>query len=145
MARFTAEARRRRECPFSGPLRPAVSDLPRLMPHPSSFSSFFRQTGAAAAASLLAVLVVSAWRQTSYWRDSETLWTHTLACTSQNALAHYNLALALAGSRRIEEATAHFQTTLEIDPDNADAHNNLGFALLGRGRTDEAMRISSRP
>ncbi len=125
--------------PSPGLCAPAVSDLPRLMPHPSSFSSFFRQTGAAAAASLLAVLVVSAWRQTSYWRDSEALWTHTLGCTSQNALAHYNLALALTGSRRIEEATAHFQTTLEIDPDNADAHNNLGFALLGRGRTDEAM------
>ena len=49
--------------PSPGLCAPAVSDLPRLMPHPSSFSSFFRQTGAAAAASLLAVLVVSAWRQ----------------------------------------------------------------------------------
>ena len=27
----------------------------------------------------------------AYWQDGETLWTHTLACTSQNPIAHNNL------------------------------------------------------
>jgi protein O-mannosyl-transferase len=40
-------------------------------------------------ASVLAVLVLMgiAWRQTSYWRDSETLFTHALACTANNYIA----------------------------------------------------------
>ena len=37
-----------------------------------------------ASALIVSVLMGCAWRQTSYWRDSETLWTHTLTCTSQN-------------------------------------------------------------
>ena len=33
---------------------------------------------------VLLALMVCAWRQTSFWGDSETLWTHALACTSRN-------------------------------------------------------------
>ena len=40
----------------------------------------------------LAILMGWAWRQASFWRNSETLWRHTLACTSQNSFAHNNLA-----------------------------------------------------
>ena len=42
---------------------------------------------AAVSALVVAVLMVCAWQQTRYWRNSETLWTHTLACTSQNPIA----------------------------------------------------------
>ena len=89
----------------------------------------FRPIWALAATCGLMILLVSAWRQTGYWRDSETLWNHTLACTSQNSLAHYNLGFALAGRGRIDEAMAHYQKALEIKPDYAEVHNNLGFAL----------------
>ena len=46
-------------------------------------------------AGVLAVLMVCAWKQTAYWQNSETLWTHTLACTTDNYVAHYNLGNAL--------------------------------------------------
>ena len=46
---------------------------------------------AVSGAAVLALAAV-AWRQTSYWRNAETLWTHTLACTGHNAIAHSNLA-----------------------------------------------------
>jgi tetratricopeptide (TPR) repeat protein len=39
----------------------------------------------------------------------------------------------------VDEAIAHFQKALEINPDIPDAHQNLGFALLQQGRTDEAI------
>ena len=38
-----------------------------------------------------------------------------------------------------DEAIAHYQEALEIEPNDADAHNNLGLALAGRGQIDEAM------
>ncbi|MHB9096595.1 MAG: tetratricopeptide repeat protein [Syntrophales bacterium] len=93
------------------------------------------------AASALAVLVLMglAWQQTSYWRDSESLWTHTLACTTNNSTAHSNLGIALAGRGQLDEAIAHYKKALEIKPDFAEAHNNLGAALAGRGQLDEAI------
>jgi protein O-mannosyl-transferase len=93
------------------------------------------------AASTLAVLVLmgSAWRQTSYWRDSETLWTRTLACTKRNFPAHNNLGIALAGLGQIDAAIFHFQKALEIKPDDAETHYNLGIALAGRGQVDAAI------
>jgi tetratricopeptide (TPR) repeat protein len=91
--------------------------------------------------SALAVLVLMgfAWRQTSYWRNSETLWTHTLACTARNFLPHNNLGLALAERGRVDEAIAHFQQAVEIKPDYANAHQNLGVALVGQGQFDAAI------
>lgn len=46
----------------------------------------------------IAVLMVLACRQTSYWHDSGTLWTHALQYTRPNATALNNLAWARATS-----------------------------------------------
>jgi tetratricopeptide (TPR) repeat protein len=91
------------------------------------------------AASVLAVLMGCAWQQTHCWHDSKTLWTHALACTSGNAIAHAKLGNALAGRGQVDKAIAHYRKALEIKPDFADAQNNLGAALAGRGRVDEAI------
>lgn len=99
----------------------------------------FRRIWVTAAACTVISLSISAWRQTSYWRDSETLWTRTLACTSQNAQAHNNFGGALVNCGRIEEAMRHFQKATEIDPGYAKAHSNFGSALANCGRIEEAM------
>jgi tetratricopeptide (TPR) repeat protein len=91
------------------------------------------------ALAILCTLLVSARRQTSYWRDSETLWTHTLACTTDNATAHYELGMAMFYQGRIEEAVAQYNETLRIDPGYESAHNNLGNILFQQGRTGEAV------
>ncbi len=43
-----------------------------------------------AAGAILAGLLACAYVQTGYWKNSISLWTHTLACTSENYLAHNN-------------------------------------------------------
>jgi tetratricopeptide (TPR) repeat protein len=88
---------------------------------------------------ILAALIFCAHAQTAYWRDSETLWTHTLACTSNNAVAHNNLGNTLVKKGRVDEAFSHFRMALQIKPDYADAHNNLGNALFKKGNVDEAI------
>ncbi len=92
-----------------------------------------------ASASVLAVLMGCAWRQASFWHDSETLWTHTLLCTSRNSLAHYDFACVLGRLGRLDEAAEHYRKALEIQPDYVDASNNLGIVLARLGRLDEAM------
>ena len=74
-----------------------ASDVTRSWPHRAWVCGV-------ASALAVAVLMGCAWRQTSFWRDSETLWTHTLACTSGNYIAHYNLGVALADQGRLDEA-----------------------------------------
>src|SRR5262249_16654979 len=46
------------------------------------------------AATAAAIIMLLSWRafvQTSYWKDSEVLWKHTLAVTNDNDMAEYNL------------------------------------------------------
>ena len=93
-----------------------------------------------ASALVLAILMGWSWRQTSFWRDSETLWTRSLACTSSNGLAHNGLGAALASQGRLDEAVAHYHKALEITPDDFRVLGNLGRALAEQGRLDEAVQ-----
>jgi tetratricopeptide (TPR) repeat protein len=88
---------------------------------------------------ILAALIFCAHTQTSYWRNSESLWTHTLACTSDNDVAHNNLGNVLLQNGKGDEAIIHFQKVLQINPDNTDALYNLGNVLLQKGKVDEAI------
>jgi len=92
-----------------------------------------------AASLLLAALAVCAHAQTSYWRDSETLWNHTLAHTRNNDIAQYNLGNDLLRQGRFEEAVAHYRTALAINPNYAVNHYNLGNTLLRTGQVDDAI------
>jgi tetratricopeptide (TPR) repeat protein len=87
----------------------------------------------------LALLMGCAWRQTAFWHDSEALWTHTLACTSRNSMAHTIFATGLAKWGRVEEALDHFRRAIEFQPDDAVPRCNVADILAKQGRLDEAM------
>jgi tetratricopeptide (TPR) repeat protein len=88
---------------------------------------------------VLSVLAVCTWAQVGYWRDSITLYEHTLQVTRRNPLIHYNLGLALFSQGRLAEAMAHYDEALRLKPGYAEAHNNLGLALFSQGKLTEAM------
>ncbi len=90
-------------------------------------------------AAVMGALMVCAWIQTAYWKNSETLWNHTLDCTTGNYIAHYSFGVLLDQEGRVDEAITHFQNALQILPAYGAAHNNLGLALLQRERVDEAI------
>jgi len=90
-------------------------------------------------AGVLALFMVCAWQQTAYWQNSETLWTYTLACTTDNDIAQDNLGIVLTQKGRLDAAINCFQQALQIRPDFAEARNNLGNALLQTGRVDAAI------
>jgi tetratricopeptide (TPR) repeat protein len=78
-------------------------------------------------------------QQLGYWRDSETLFRHTLEVTENNYLAHNNLGSALINKGQTGEATSEFQEAIRLKPDYALAHYNLGVALFKKNQTDEAI------
>jgi len=88
---------------------------------------------------ILIAMIFCARTQTSHWQNSESLWTHTLACTSGNVLAQNNLGEALLRMGRDDEALVHFQEALQIDSRYARAHYNLGNLFHRMGKDDEAM------
>ena len=93
----------------------------------------------AVSAVILSALIYSAHMQVSYWQNSESLWTHTLACTARNYVAHMNLGKALKERGQIDAAMAHYRKVLEIKPEHAEAYNNLGILLAENRQIDAAI------
>jgi protein O-mannosyl-transferase len=99
-----------------------------------------RQILAAAATVVIAALAWLAWIQDTYWRNSETLWTHTLAVTSHNDVAHTRLAAELlVRGERIDQVIFHSEEALKIHPRYGPAHVTLAAGLLRKGRLYEAV------
>jgi protein O-mannosyl-transferase len=90
-------------------------------------------------AAAIAILMGCAWQQASYWRDSETLWNRTLACTSRNAEAHTMLGNTLAMSGDTDRAIRQFNKALAIKPDDPQANFAKGVAEAARGNLDKAI------
>jgi tetratricopeptide (TPR) repeat protein len=77
--------------------------------------------------------------QLRYWRNSITLFEHTLAVTSNNSVIHDNLGLTLQSQGKFDEAIEHHRRALQIDPYCAGTHFNLGQALNSLGKFEEAI------
>jgi tetratricopeptide (TPR) repeat protein len=92
-----------------------------------------------AAVAIPCALMVVAYRQATYWRDSETLWIHTLACTENNYVGHNNLGVVLIDQGKPREAIAQYVEAVRINPRYADVRNNLGNAMLQQGQVEEAV------
>jgi tetratricopeptide (TPR) repeat protein len=93
----------------------------------------------AAALLVVAALSCSASIQTSYWRNSETLFTHALAVTKHNDVAENNLGIIFLQNGQLDDAISRLQAAIDLRPENGPAHNNLAKALLQKGRVAEAM------
>jgi len=104
------------------------------------------------AAIAAAIIVALSWRafvQTSYWKNSEMLWNHTLAITTNNDMAHNSLGNLFLRRGQWDSAISHFKTALEIRSRNASAahynfggaliENTLASALARKGRLSEAI------
>jgi cytochrome c-type biogenesis protein CcmH/NrfG len=94
---------------------------------------------ASVAAIAVSALSWCAWIQTGYWRDSETLFKHALAVTSNNDVAENNLGIVYLQNGRLDEAISLLQTAVALRPDNGPAHENLAKALLQKGQVADAL------
>jgi len=96
------------------------------------------------ALSILAIVVLSAAAvstslQLRYWKNSFTLFEHTLDVTTNNFPIHSNYANVLSDLGRYDQAIEHFNKSLQLRPNSAQVHNNLGNTLRKLGRIDEAI------
>jgi Flp pilus assembly protein TadD len=97
--------------------------------------------------SMVGVLTASglcAYRQTSYWKDGITLFSHALKITQNNYTMHNNLGAAYNRLGRYEEAIEAYQQAIRIKVNYAEAYNNLGIAYGALGRYQEAIESYQR-
>jgi tetratricopeptide (TPR) repeat protein len=91
-----------------------------------------------AGAALLCVLAMTTVVQARAWRDSVTIYQHTLAVTRDNWTVETKLARVLEKAGRRPEALEHYREALRIRPDIEVGHFNAGNFFLGAGRLEEA-------
>lgn len=94
-------------------------------------------TAATAVAALAACLAVTT-AQIPHWQNSLTLFSHAVAVTRDNHVAHTNLGIALDERGRHAEAMEHYARAVAIAPGYAKAHLNYGRALARAGRGTDA-------
>lgn len=103
-----------------------------------------------AAVAFLMCHAVLASLQARYWKDTMTLFTHTLAWDENNPVALVNLAEAYLHQNHPEKAVVLFERAAQLDQENPDLRNNLAVAYLMLERYDNAERaletaIAKRP
>jgi len=82
-----------------------------------------KRTLAGIAVAVVAVFAAMAWRQTSYWKNCDTLFTRTIAVTGGNAIAEYSLGQYLQISDP-PRALLHLQRAIDLGKGWADKGNN---------------------
>jgi tetratricopeptide (TPR) repeat protein len=97
---------------------------------------------------IVAACAVASWRQIAVWQDGFTLFTHALAVTRDNFVAHDNLGVELDRRGRSDEAMQHYRETLRIKPGDRIGSGNLAAALFEKGerlfnegKKDEALGV----
>lgn len=57
---------------------------------------------------------------------------------------YFEQAVNAFGDDKLDEAIAHYEKALQIDPKYQDALHGLGMALFNRGRVDDAITTAKR-
>jgi tetratricopeptide (TPR) repeat protein len=101
-----------------------------------------------AASCAVVALTLCAWKQATYWRDSISLWERALVVTTDNQIAHQNLAAVLwkrgqfieSRTHSRQAAIVHAETNLKDYPLDVPTHDDLGVLLVKEGNTRDAIQ-----
>ncbi|MBW2506051.1 MAG: tetratricopeptide repeat protein [Deltaproteobacteria bacterium] len=83
---------------------------------------------------ILPILGTMTWFQIGYWKNSNTLYAHTLEVTDNNWLIHNNYGKVLEEMGKEKEATNHFEKAMSIKPELPVTHLNLANNLYRLGK-----------
>jgi Tfp pilus assembly protein PilF len=94
---------------------------------------------AAVVAIVLLALSVLCFKQVSYWRNSETLYSHTLAAGQGNFIIKLNYCNHLMRENRMEEAERYCLDSIAENPNFVDSYNTLGVIGVKTGKLENAV------
>jgi len=79
------------------------------------------------------------WRSASAYANEETLWGRGLESNPRSVLAHNGMGQVRMAQGRFNDAAAHFNEALRVDPNNVPTRLNLIACLQRAGRPDAAL------
>jgi Tfp pilus assembly protein PilF len=91
-----------------------------------------------AAIMILLLCGVLAWNQCGHWKNSYTLFSHTLEVTKNNYKIHHNMGVFFFKKGKINEAFYHFNKAVLNNP-NYRSFNSRGELYARAGRYDQAI------
>jgi Tfp pilus assembly protein PilF len=100
-----------------------------------------RNVAVAAAVAAVFSLTFVAYRQTSLWRNSETLYAHTLSFTENNHFLMSNLCLHYLKRADVVTADRRCSELLGAMPPSVDAFEILGYLKMETGKYEESVRL----
>jgi tetratricopeptide (TPR) repeat protein len=86
----------------------------------------------------LTILSALTWMQVGIWRDTERLWTYTVA-VAPSSEAYEHLGYLRRQQRRWDEMNDYYRRAAALRPDSIDVQVNWGIALVQAGRLGEAI------
>jgi Flp pilus assembly protein TadD len=98
-----------------------------------------RLVSAVSAGTVILVLMICAFIQVGYWKDSLTVFGHSVSVTTGNYKAQNNLGLAFEAEGKLEEAVFHYSEAIRIRPSYPKSHANLAMVLGKQGKISEAL------
>jgi len=98
----------------------------------------------AAAVAVLLVSAAAAAAQVRLWKNTETLFVHTLKTTKNNFVVENNLGDDYNNIGRPADALPHITEALRLRPNSFEADINMGRSLLLLGRLEDAASHFAR-
>jgi protein O-mannosyl-transferase len=95
------------------------------------------------ALSVLCLSIIS-WTQVGYWRNSITLYDHTLKVTDNNWAFYNNRGIAYSSLGNYRQAIDDCSRAIESNPGYAEAYNNRGVAYSALGNYRQAIEDYGR-
>ena len=99
---------------------------------------FFKIGAITFAAVILAASIGQTRQQLQFWKNSDTLFQHTVEVTGENPHAEYLLGLSLEQEGRIDEAVVHYRNAITSQPRVKDAFCSLGRIFAQQGKWKES-------
>ena len=100
-----------------------------------------RMAAAVASAVVLIALSIATWKQVGYWKDSRTLFEHTIAVTDRNSIMMNNLGVIVSNAGDHDRAIRLYANAIAIDPGYAVAYANFGYEMLHAGMLESARPL----
>ncbi|HRY29709.1 MAG TPA: tetratricopeptide repeat protein [Elusimicrobiota bacterium] len=91
-------------------------------------------------AALLTGLGTLTFRQCRVWRDSETLWRHTVAADVHSPIPYHNLAVTLQRKGQLPQAVSLYTEGLRLFPEAPLLYYGRAGTDLASGKIDEAKK-----
>jgi len=94
---------------------------------------------AASALLVVASMSVITWKQIGYWKDTVSVFKHTVNKTTNNPYAHAGLGIGYLKQGDLDKAVFHLHEAVSLKPNYILALKNLGIGLEEQGHLKQAI------